>query len=132
MMNEKHDGYQYDRCSSRGICSINPTTASLLEVILLYLKSAAYYGLKAEKSGKKDKRITNLVLNTLSVLSSNYEISLANFEIINSAFRTELSRAAKEFDDNVDGGEKAEANIFYKSFHNDSSVPIKRRSQKVN
>ena len=113
MMNEKHDGYQYDRCSSRGICSINPTTASLLEVILLYLKSAAYYGLKAEKSGKKDKRITNLVLNTLSVLSSNYEISLANFEIINSAFRTELSRAAKEFDDNVDGGEKAEANIFF-------------------
>ncbi len=112
-MNEKYEGYQYDRCSSRGICSINPTTASLLEVILLYLKSAAYYGLKAEKYGKKDKRITNLVLNTLSVLCSNYEISMANFEIINSAFKTELSRAVKEFDDNYEGGGKAEANIFF-------------------
>ena len=113
MMNEKNEGYQYDRCSSRGICSINPTTASLLEVILLYLKSAAYYGLKAEKRGKKDKRITNLVLNTLSVISSNYEISMANFEIINSAFKSELSRAAKEFDENVDGGKKAESDIFF-------------------
>ena len=113
MINERHEDYQYDRCSSRGICSINPTTASLQEVILLYLKSAAYYGLKAEKCGKKDKRITNLILNTLSVLSSNYEISMANFEIIDSAFKTELSRVAKEFDDNYGGGEKTEADIFF-------------------
>ena len=112
MMNEKNEGYQYDRCASRGICSINPTTASLQEVILLYLKTAAYYGLKSERCGKKDKRITNLVLNTLSVLSSNYEISRANFEIINSAFKTELSRVAKEFDESCESGEKAEVNIF--------------------
>ena len=96
MTNEKFTDYQYNKCTSRGICSINPATASLQEVILLYLKYAAYYGLKLQKCGKKDIKIRNLVLNTMSLLGSNYEISETNFEIINSAFKTELPRIIKE------------------------------------
>ena len=57
MNNEYNSGYQYDRCISRGICSINPTTASLLEVIILYLKNIAYYGLELEKMGLCDEKI---------------------------------------------------------------------------
>ena len=90
MINENDDAYQYNRCSSRGICSINPATASLQEIILIYLKCAAYYGLKSEECEVHDKRIRNLVLNTISVLSSNYEISEINFDMINSAFKKEL------------------------------------------
>lgn len=85
-------GYQYDRCISRGICSINPTTASLQEVIILYLKNIAFYGLKLEEAGINDEKIYNLVLNTISILSSSYEISVQNFKVINSAFQTELPR----------------------------------------
>ena len=97
MKDENYTDYQYNRCTSRGICSINPATASLQEVILLYLKHAAYYGLKLNEYGKKDIKIKNLILNTMAVLGSNYEISEANFEIINSTFQTELPRIIKEY-----------------------------------
>jgi len=108
MTNEKFEGYQYNRCSSRGICSINPATASFQEIILLNLKYMAYYGLKLDECGTKDKKISNLILNTLSVLSSNYEISAMNFELINSAFRKEFPRVIKEFSDICPGYEKPE------------------------
>lgn len=96
MTNENYSDYQYNRCSSRGICSINPITASLQEVIFINLRQAADCWLKVKESGKNDKRIQNLVLNTLSVLGSNYEISKTNFEMINSAFETELTRMKNE------------------------------------
>ena len=94
----KEQGYQYDRCISRGICSINPATASLQEVIILYLKTISFYGLKLEKMGVRDTKIFNLVLNTISILSSNYEISSRNFEVINSAFQTEIPRVIEEYE----------------------------------
>lgn len=90
MMNEFNSGYQYDRCVSRGICSINPATASLQEVIIIYLKYISFYGLKLEEAGIKDKRIFNLILNTISVLCSNYEISQTDFNMITSSFQKEL------------------------------------------
>ena len=110
MTNEFNTSYQYDRCTSRGICSINPATSALLEVILLYLKHTAYYGLKLEKYGKKNKIIRNLVLNTISVLSSNYEISENNFRMINSAFKTELPKILKDFNDTCIGEESLDTN----------------------
>lgn len=97
MLNEFNSGYQYDRCVSRGICSINPATSSLQEVILLYLKHLSFYGLKLKQTGKNDKRIQNLILNTMSILSSNYEISNNDFEIINSSFQKELPKIIKEY-----------------------------------
>ena len=98
MQNEFNSAYQYDRCVSRGICSINPTTASLLEIIILYLRYTSFYGLKLEALGISDKRIHNLILNTISILSSNYEISTNDFTRINSAFQEELPRIIKEYE----------------------------------
>jgi len=89
--------YQYDRCSSRGICSINPATAAFLEVILLYLKHAAYYELKLETLGHINNKIRNLIINTISILSSSYEISENNFRMIESAFKTELPLLIENF-----------------------------------
>ena len=97
MLNEFNTGYQYDRCASRGICSINPATSSLQEVIILYLKYISFYGLKLEKEGIKNKRIHNLILNTISILSSNYEISKNDFDMIISAFQEELPKIIEEY-----------------------------------
>ena len=97
MLNEFNSGYQYDRCISRGICSINPATSSLQEVIIMYLKQVSFYGLKLMKEGIVDKRIHNLILNTVSILCSNYEISKNDFETINSAVRKELPRVILEY-----------------------------------
>lgn len=94
MNNEFNSGYQYDRCVSRGICSINPTTASLQEVIILYLKCVVFYGLKLDV----DRRIVNLVLNTISILNSNYEISVKNFEMVCSTFQKELPRIIEKYE----------------------------------
>lgn len=111
MVNEKHEDYQYNRCISRGICSINPATASLQEVILLYLKYASFYGLKLEECGIKDKRLKNFILNTIAVLSSNYEISEANFGMINSTFQTELPKSIKYYNEACGGTEKPDINL---------------------
>ena len=111
MVNEKHEDYQYNRCTSRGICSINPATSSLQEVILLYLKHASFYGLKLEECGKKDQKIKNFVLNTISVLGSNYEISEANFEMINSTFQAELPRIVQEFNKTCQGNKQNNAEL---------------------
>ena len=101
MANEYNYGYKYDRCVSQGICSINPATSSLQEVIFLYLKIAAHYGLKLEEFGIKNKQIQNLVLNTISIMSSNYEISEVNFNTINYAFKNtfNLENGAKIYND---------------------------------
>ena len=116
MKNETHTDYQYNRCTSRGICSINPATASLQEVILLYLKHASYYGLKLEECGHKDQRIRNFILNTISVLGSNYEISETNFEMINSTFQTELPRIIKDYNESCSSAEKPETDLPSKHF----------------
>ena len=92
MQNESNSVYQYDRCVSRGICSINPATASLQEVIIIYLKYISYYGLKLEEEGIEDKSICNFILNTISILCSNYEISQTDFYTINSSFSQEFSK----------------------------------------
>ena len=99
MNNEFNSGYQYDRCVSRGICSINPTTAALQEVIILYLKIAAYYGLKFEDMGERNECVYKLILNTISVLSSNYELSVRNFEVINSVFQDKLPKFINEYEE---------------------------------
>lgn len=99
MANDFYSEYQYDRCTSRGICSINPTTSALQEVIFLYLKDAAFCALELEKLGKKDMRIKTLILNTMSVLSSNYEISETNFWMIDSAFKQILPQIVQDYEE---------------------------------
>lgn len=87
---ENNNNYQYDRCTSRGICSINPTTAALQEIVIMYLKSIAFYGAKLEELSICEQKIYNIILNTISILCSNSEISEYNFNTINMAFRHEF------------------------------------------
>ena len=105
MTNEFNFSYQYDRCVSRGICSINPTTSSLLEIVLIYLRITAFCCIKLKENGIFEKHIKNLILNTISILNSGYEISEDNFNIINSAFKKELPLIINKYEELF--GEKA-------------------------
>ena len=80
MSNKFNTGYQYDRCISRGICSINPTTASLQEVILIYLRHLAYFGIKLEENTIKNLRKSKTSLKTASEEVAEIEKSLILFK----------------------------------------------------
>ncbi len=66
---------QYNSCISRGICSINPRTYALQNVLGLYLQLCAKYCIKLfEKDCLKDD-IKNFILNTVAVAVSNPEFT---------------------------------------------------------
>jgi len=74
-----HEDYQYDSCISKGICSINPRTSSLREVLVMYLKLLAFYTLQLKHLGVKNIATENIILNTLSGLMSNLEMGNKQF-----------------------------------------------------
>ena len=68
-----NEDYRYDSCISKGICSINPRTSSLREVLVMYLKLLAFYTLHLKHLGVKNKATEDIILNTMSGLMSNLE-----------------------------------------------------------
>lgn len=74
-----NEDYQYDSCISKGICSINPRTSSLREVLVMYLKQLAFYTLQLKYLGIKNNLTEDLILNTLSGLMSNLEFGNKQF-----------------------------------------------------
>ena len=74
-----HEDYRYDSCISKGICSINPRTSSLREVLVMYLKHLAFYTLQLKYLGVKNIDTENIILNTLSGLMSNLETGNKEF-----------------------------------------------------
>lgn len=74
-----NEDYQYDSCISKGICSINPRTSSLREVLVMYLKLLAFYTLKLKYLGVKNSATEDIILNTLSGLMSNLETGNKQF-----------------------------------------------------
>jgi len=74
-----NEDYQYDSCISKGICSINPRTSSLREVLVMYLKQLAFYTLKLKHFGVKNSATEDIILNTLSGLMSNLETGNKEF-----------------------------------------------------
>ncbi len=74
-----HEDYQYDSCISKGICSINPRTSSLREVLVMYLKQLAFYTLHLKYLGVKNNATEDIILNTLSGLMSNLETGNKEF-----------------------------------------------------
>lgn len=74
-----HEDYQYDSCISKGICSINPRTSSLREVLVMYLKQLSFYTLHLKYLGVKNCDTEDIILNTLSGLMSNLETGNKQF-----------------------------------------------------
>lgn len=99
MKNNFNEDYQYNSCTSRGICSINPRTSSLQEILVLYLKQTAYYMLKLQDKSYKNDAIKNLILNTLSVMVSNTSFSEIDFEMITNHFNKLLPEIIQKYED---------------------------------
>lgn len=107
MTNNKHQEYQYDSCISRGICSVNPKTSSLQEILILYLKLSAYYLIKIHKHAPIDEKFKNLILNTISVMISGIEISENDFKSLTDIYNTEIPKIIKQYEKIcADNGEK--------------------------
>ena len=95
-----NEDYQYDSCVSEGICSVNPRTSSLQEVLILYLKLAAFYALKLYENGIQNQEIRNHILNTISILVSNFEFSERDFKVITLNFNKILPSLIKKYEEN--------------------------------
>ena len=91
--------YRYDSCISRGICSMNPRTSSLQEVLVLFLKASAHYALKLYENDIVDEKIKAMILNTISILVSNPQFSETDFNVLTHAYNTELPRLIKEYEE---------------------------------
>lgn len=93
-----NEDYQYDSCVSQGICSVNPRTSSLQEVLVLYLKLTAYYALKLYENGGSDEKARNIIMNTISVMVSNFEFSEKDFEALANGFKNILPPLIKKYE----------------------------------
>ena len=98
MKNNFNEDYQYNSCTSRGICSINPRTSSLQEIVLMYMKQAAYYIIKLENTDYNNPEIKNLILNSISAMVSNTSFSETDFKMITQHFNTLLPELIKEYE----------------------------------
>ena len=86
MTNNFNEDYQYDSCVSRGICSVNPRTSSLQEILVLYLRLSSYYALKLYENNSPDSSIKDIILTTISILVSNPEFSETDFKAVKERF----------------------------------------------
>lgn len=93
-----NEDYQYDSCVSHGICSVNPRTSSLQEVLVLYLKLTAFYALRLYKKGIIDKDARSIILDTISVMVSNYDFSEKDFKLLTKRFNKILPALTNKFE----------------------------------
>lgn len=100
MIYNYNEDYQYDSCVSQGVCSVNPRTSSLQEVLIMYLKLAAYYALKLYENGVQDNDTRNMILNTISILVSNFEFSERDFKVITQGFNRILPPLIQKYEAN--------------------------------
>lgn len=96
-MSNNINEYGYDDCSSRGLCSINPQTSALQEIIFMYLKHSAYYVAKLEELGLTENKLKFLILNSISVMVSNTEFSAIDFNHLKNSFNEELRRVIDSY-----------------------------------
>lgn len=94
-----NEDFQYDSCTSRGICSINPRTSALQGVLVLYLKFIAKYALNIYEQGVVDETIKNLILNTITITVSNPEFTESSFASAVLMFKEELPKIIEKYND---------------------------------
>ena len=70
-----YDNLQYNSCISKGICSVNPRTSALQNVLSLYLHLCAKYCLKLLEKDALKKDIREFILNTVAISVSNPEFT---------------------------------------------------------
>ncbi len=96
-MNEYYQDFQYDSCTSRGVCTTNPKIASLQSVLVQYLKLVAKYALALEEKGIKEEKIKELILNTIPLAVSNPEFTETSFTLAVCKFKDIIPKIIKKY-----------------------------------
>ena len=65
--------YDYNECSGRGMCSIAPNISSYQEILLVLLRSIAFYIINSEKNGLKFDELKKDIINKIANLISTNE-----------------------------------------------------------
>ena len=73
--NNSYDNLQYNSCISKGVCSVNPRTFALQNVLSLYLHLCAKYCLKLLEKDALKTDIKDFILNTVAISVSNPEFT---------------------------------------------------------
>lgn len=98
MVNSSED-FQYDSCSSHGICSINPRTSALQRVLLLYLKLIGKYAMYLLEKGERDKDAEEFILNIITIAVSNPEFTEESFVSTVSTFKEKLPQIIDRYNE---------------------------------
>jgi len=72
---EYSNNLQYNSCISRGICSVNPRTSALQNVLGLYIHLCAKYCIKLQEKNALNDNIKNFLLNTIAISVYNPEFT---------------------------------------------------------
>lgn len=85
--------HEYDECTAKGICSINPALTSLQEVVLLHLKELSYYLLKLHELGVHNQRVKDHIIFAISSITCNTDYHQHEFDTIISTLHEDISQA---------------------------------------
>ena len=97
MNNNYNPNFQYNSCISKGICSVNPRTSALQNVLVLYLNVCAKYCLKLyDKKALKDS-VKDFILNTLAICILNPEFTEDGFNFAISKIKTLLPELINKY-----------------------------------
>ncbi len=84
-MKNNSDNPQYNSCVSKGICSVNPRTTALQNVLILYLHLFSKYCIKLFEKNELDIQIKDFILNATA-------IAVANSAFTEYAFMTVIAK----------------------------------------
>ena len=87
----------YDSCISKGACSVNPRTSSLILIIVIYLKIISKYALDIFKQNKLSDSVKELILNASSLIVQSQEITEQVFLNLISEFKNKLPLTIEEY-----------------------------------
>ncbi len=75
MQNSNNNSHDINECTSRGVCSLSPNIAALQELMFLFIKHAAFYIAKLEKSGRYNFSVNKEIIECIASLGYVTEIS---------------------------------------------------------
>lgn len=93
MAYESYGDFQYDSCTFRGLCSINPRVSALQTVLVLYLRLFAKYSLEL----KPEQEVKDFILNILSITIYNPEFNENSFIFAVQKFKKILPKLIEKY-----------------------------------
>jgi len=98
-MTKYNDNLQYNSCVYKGICSINPRTSALQNVLGVYLHLCAKYCLKLEEKDSLNPKIKKFILNLIAISISNSDFTEECFMEAISGLKELFPKIIKTYND---------------------------------